>query len=88
MTLEHGTPSHDAFSALFRILDPDCLGRALLRLAADWAERLGPDVIAIDGKTLRSSFEDAVKRTAARGQRLRHRRAPDARTGQGRRQVQ
>ena len=63
MTLEHGIPSHDAFSALFRILDPDCLGRALLRLAADWAERLGPDVIAIDGKTLRRSFEDAAKRT-------------------------
>ncbi len=63
MTLEHGIPSHDAFSALFRILDPDCLGRALLRLAADWAEQHGPDVIAIDGKTLRRSFEDAAKRT-------------------------
>lgn len=63
MRLEHGIPSHDAFSALFRILDPDCLGGALLRLAADWAGRLGPDVIAIDGKTLRRSFEDASKRT-------------------------
>ena len=36
MTLEHGIPSHDAFSALFGVLDPDCLGRAPLRLAADW----------------------------------------------------
>ncbi len=51
MTLEHGIPGHDAFSALFRILDPDCLVRALLRLAADRAGRLGPDVIAIDGKS-------------------------------------
>ena len=33
MTLENGIPSHDAFSALFRVLDPDCLNRALLRLA-------------------------------------------------------
>lgn len=45
------------------MLDPDCQGKALLRLAADWAERLGPEVIAIDGKTLRFSFEDAAKRT-------------------------
>ena len=35
MKLEHGVPSRGAFSALFRILDPDCLGRAFLRLAAD-----------------------------------------------------
>ncbi len=62
MTFEHGIPGHNAFSALFRILDPDCLVRALLRLAADRAEQLGPGVIAIDGKTLRLSFEDAAKR--------------------------
>ena len=62
MTLEHGIPSHGAVSALFRVLDPDCLGRALLRLAADWAGQLGPDLVAIDGKTLRRSFEDAAKR--------------------------
>ena len=63
MVLGNGIPSHDAFSALFRILDPDCLNRALLRLAKGWSERLGPDVIAIDGKTLRRSFEDAAKRS-------------------------
>ena len=63
MRLEHGVPSHDAFSPLFRILDPDCLGRALVRLAEDWARRLGPDVTAIDSKTLRRSFEDASGRS-------------------------
>ena len=31
MRLERGVPSRGAFSALFRILDPDCLGRALVR---------------------------------------------------------
>ena len=36
---------------------------ALLRLAKDWGERLGPDVIAIDGKTLQRSFENAAKRS-------------------------
>ncbi|MCY3878919.1 MAG: ISAs1 family transposase, partial [Rhodobacteraceae bacterium] len=62
MRPEHGIPSHDAFSALFRIIDPDSLGGVLTRLAEDWSRRLGPDVIAIDGKTLRRSFEDASER--------------------------
>ena len=53
MKLEHGIPSRGAFSALFRILDPDCLGSARLRLAVDWAGQLGPDVTAVEGKTLR-----------------------------------
>ncbi len=63
MRLGHGIPSHDAFSRLFRFLDPEGLQRALVRLAADWAGRLGPDVIAIDGKALRRSFEDASNRS-------------------------
>ena len=63
MTLRHGIPSHDAFSALFRVLDPGCLQRALVRLAADWAGRFEPDVIAVDGKSLRQSFEDASARS-------------------------
>lgn len=63
MKLEHGIPSHDAFSSLFRVLDPECLQRVLVRLASDWVGRLGPDVIAIDGKALRRSFEDASRRS-------------------------
>ena len=63
MRLDHGIPSHDAFSRLFRFLDPEGLQRELVRLAADWAGRLGPDVIAIDGKALRRSFEDASNRS-------------------------
>ena len=63
MRLDHGIPSHDAFSRLFWFLDPEGLQRALVRLAANWAGRLGPDVIAIDGKALRRSFEDASNRS-------------------------
>ena len=62
MGLEHGVPSHDAFSRLFRMLDPASLGTALLRLAQDWADALG-DVVAVDGKALRRSFEDAGARS-------------------------
>jgi len=33
-------------SSLFRVLDPECLQRALVCLASDWAGQLGPDVTA------------------------------------------
>ncbi len=62
LTLAHGIPSHDTFSRLFRNLDPAGLRKALLRLAQDWADDLG-DVVAVDGKALRRSFETASERS-------------------------
>ena len=62
LALENGIPSHDTFSRLFAKLDPAGLQKALLRLAQDWADRLG-DVVAVDGKALRRSFEDASERS-------------------------
>ena len=62
MGLGHGVPSHDAFSDLFRALDPSSLQTALLRMAQDWGDALG-DVVAVDGKALRRSFEDAAARS-------------------------
>lgn len=61
--LEHGLPSHDTFSRLFRLIDPDalalCFGRFLDGLGQD-----GAGVIAIDGKTLRRSFDRAAGASA------------------------
>lgn len=58
LRLENGVPSHDTFSRVFRLLDPvafaACFGRFLEGLGA-----AGAGVIAIDGKTLRRSFDDA-----------------------------
>lgn len=60
LRLEHGVPSHDTFSRVFRLLDPAafaaCFGRFLDELGA-----AGDGVIAIDGKTLRRSFDDAAR---------------------------
>jgi predicted transposase YbfD/YdcC len=60
--LENGLPSHDTFSRVFRLLDPQAFGRAfeafLTDLGADGAE-----VLAIDGKTLRRSFDRAAGRS-------------------------
>jgi predicted transposase YbfD/YdcC len=59
LSLENGLPSHDTFSRLFRLLDPaalaQCFGRFLDALGA-----AGGGVVAIDGKTLRRSFDRAA----------------------------
>ncbi|MCY3880239.1 MAG: ISAs1 family transposase [Rhodobacteraceae bacterium] len=60
MRPEHGIPSHDAFSALFRIIDPGGLGRVLTRLAEDWSRRSGPDVTADAMHTLRPTAEQII----------------------------
>lgn len=58
LSLPHGLRSHDTFSRLFRLLDPEalsaCFSRFLEALGAD-----GGGVVAIDGKTLRRSFDRA-----------------------------
>lgn len=62
LNLENGLPSHDTFSRVFRLLDPEAFGRVfeafLAELGAD-----GAGVLAIDGKTLRRSFDRAAGRS-------------------------
>jgi predicted transposase YbfD/YdcC len=63
LRLENGLPSHDTFSRVFRMLDPGAFGRAF----AAFLDDLGADgagVLAIDGKTLRRSFDRAAGRSA------------------------
>ncbi len=59
LELPGGLPSHDTYSRLFRLLDPaafaGCFAAFLDGLGAD-----GPGVVAIDGKTLRRSFDRAA----------------------------
>jgi len=58
LKLEHGIPSHDTFSRLFRLLDPTQFGAAFQRFMAKFSEAY-QGVIAIDGKVLRRSFDRA-----------------------------
>lgn len=60
LRLEHGVPSHDTFSRTFRLLDPSVFGSCFGRFA-DVIGGAGEGVIAIDGKTLRRSFDDAAQ---------------------------
>jgi predicted transposase YbfD/YdcC len=60
LQLEHGVPSHDTFSRVFRLLDSAAFERAFRRFMAVFAEANGIDlrgVVAIDGKALRGAYE-------------------------------
>jgi hypothetical protein len=59
LRLPHGIPSHDTFSRLFRPLDPTRFPACFLAFLQRFAETR-PDVIALDGKTLRRSFDHAA----------------------------
>lgn len=60
LRLPGGVPSHDTFSRLFRLLDPEAFEAGFRRFVAAFAGRIeesDSDVIAVDGKTLRRSFD-------------------------------
>ena len=62
LALKNGLPSHDTFSRLFRCLDPETF-RACFRAFMDAFAEAAKGVIAIDGKTLRRSFDAASGRS-------------------------
>ena len=58
LRLKHGIPSHDTFSRVFRHLDPKSFQDCFVRFMERFADGLD-GVIAVDGKTLRGSFDRA-----------------------------
>src|SRR5271157_5961646 len=63
LRLENGLPSHDTFSRLFRLLDPEQFRTVFQRFMARFSETV-QGVIAIDGKVLRRSFDRASNKSA------------------------
>ena len=63
LKLEHGPPSHDTFSRVFRLLDPEQFGACFQRFMARFAEACH-GVVAIDGKVVRRSFDRASGKSA------------------------
>ena len=64
MALPHGIPSHDTFGRVFAALDPQAFHAAFLAWVQSVATLLPGDVIAIDGKTLRRTFDTASQKAA------------------------
>lgn len=58
--LEHGPPSHDTFSRVFRLLAPEPFEAAFAQFTATFAGAL-KGVVAIDGKALRGAYERGCK---------------------------
>ncbi len=63
LELPNGIPSHDTFQRVFARIDPKQLQKCLIT----WSEQLrsrtdipGEEVVALDGKTLRHSFDTAM----------------------------
>jgi len=63
LKLEHGLPSQDTFSRLFRQLEPAQFSAAFQRFMARFADTVR-GVVAIDGKVLRRSFDRASEKSA------------------------
>src|SRR5215210_9570281 len=59
LTLKHGIPSHDTFSRVFRLLDPIQFHACFVAFMRRFAEGC-QGVVAVDGKTLRRSFDRAA----------------------------
>lgn len=60
--LEHGPPSHDTFSRVFRLIEPEPFEAAFAKFTAAFAGALS-GVVAIDGKALRGAYERGRKTT-------------------------
>jgi len=58
LVLEHGIPSHDTFSRVFRILDPSSFEEVFRRFTKAFATAAKiKGVVALDGKALRRAYE-------------------------------
>jgi len=60
LPLEHGIPSHDTFSRVFRLLDPQAFEEAFRRFMSAFTKANGiplTGVVSIDGKALRGAYE-------------------------------
>lgn len=64
LPLAHGIPSHDTFSRVFRLLDPEAFEAAFASFMVEFAKsnRL-KGVVAIDGKAIKGAFAKGAKAT-------------------------
>jgi predicted transposase YbfD/YdcC len=64
LDLTNGIPSHDRFNAIFRAIKPAEFERCLLSWVTSLHEVTAGQIVAIDGKTLRQSFDKADAKSA------------------------
>ena len=64
LTLEHGIPSHDTFGRVFSLLNPEQFEKCFVSWIQAVFKITGAQTVAIDGKTLRHSYDRSSKKAA------------------------
>jgi predicted transposase YbfD/YdcC len=64
LELPHGIPSHDTFGRLFAALDPSAFHQCFLGWVSQLSQMVSGMLVAIDGKTIRGSYDTALDRSA------------------------
>lgn len=64
LDMKSGVPSHDRFNAIFAAIKPAEFEKCLLSWITSLQEITGGQVVAIDGKTLRGSYDKASSKSA------------------------
>jgi predicted transposase YbfD/YdcC len=64
LELPHGIPSHDTFGRVFSMICPEEFEKAFLDWVRAAFHNIAPQVVAIDGKTLRHSYDRSSKKAA------------------------
>jgi hypothetical protein len=64
LELPGGIPSHDTFGRVFALLNAEQFQRCFGAWMQEVCQRLGGEVIAIDGKTLRGSYDRTSNKAA------------------------
>jgi len=60
LEMRHGAPSHDTFSRVFRLLDPEAFEAAFMAFATAFSDKV-EGIVAIDGKALRGAYGRGAK---------------------------
>ncbi len=57
LALPHGIPSDDTFRRVFEFIDPEALNQCFLKWVETLVTSMGGEIIPIDGKTIRGSYD-------------------------------
>ncbi len=57
LALPHGIPSDDTFRRVFEFINPEELNRCFLQWVETLSAKMGGEIIPIDGKTIRGSYD-------------------------------
>ena len=57
LALPNGIPSDDTFRRVFEFIDPEALNRCFLRWVETLVTQMGGEIVPIDGKTIRGSYD-------------------------------